>query len=214
MNHHAAGGAFRKLTTRVFEQLFAFAVCIGIPTIVTAIAPVSWVKLQRHDGRVAASSKSCVLFVIPFQIRSLDDVTQVDDRVVAGTLQRKSSSGRNRYTKSDDQGFLILRGPGRVVEVPTSPVDLETKVEQTQAFLDDPAATELSMFVVANWKFSVLFGGLASCLTVLYFGGVFFGGSLKIIRLIQRAAGVPPQDRFLVRQLTRLESWRPNSPRR
>ncbi|MFO0905197.1 MAG: hypothetical protein U0939_19475 [Pirellulales bacterium] len=214
MSHDVAGGASRKLITRILEQLFVFAVCIGIPSIVTAVAPVSWVKLHRRDGRVEATSKSCILYVIPFRFRAIDEVTEVDDRVVAGKLQRKSVSGSHRYTKSEDQGFLILRGPGRVVEVPTSPVDLDAKVQQIQAFLDDPAATELSMFNVANWKFSILFGGLASCLTVLYVGCLLFGGALKMIRLVQRSFGVPPQDRFLVRQLTRLESWRPNALRR
>lgn len=168
------------------SQLIALFFCVGFPGICTAVAPVSWVKFQRNGDRVSARAQVCVFFVIPYKTMIVDSVDGIGDRFKAGTESYDRRRAPNdRVTKSEDQGFLVIHGADQVAEVSVSPVDLKSVVERSEAFLKDPQATELKMFVVANWKFSVIMGGLTSLLTVLYVVGVvcwFFSTICKGIR--------------------------------
>lgn len=173
--------------TLVFQQLLALGVCVGVPALVTAIAPVSWVTLERQEGRVTAVAQTCLLFVVPFKTATVDPVTGFGDRFAAGTVTRERRPGPDRETKSEDEGFLVIQGPGQSAEVPVSPVSLDGVLDKANGFLEDPQAAELKLFVVANWKFSVIGGGLSSLLTVLYVVGVTVGLLLKVVGLIGRA---------------------------
>lgn len=173
--------------TLVFQQLLALGVCVGVPALVTAIAPVSWVTLERQEGRVTAVAQTCLLFVVPYKTRTVDPVTGFGDRFVAGTVTRERRPGPDRETKSEDEGFLVIQGPGQSAEVPVSPVSLGGVLDRANGFLEDPQAAELRLFVVANWKFSVIGGGLISLLTVLYVVGVTVGLLMKFVGLIRWA---------------------------
>ena len=72
--------------------------------------------------------------------------------------------------ESERQGFLVIHGESQEAQVPVTPFDLDSVLEQSNAFLKNPQATELSMFVVANWKFSVFCGGLATLLPLFLLG--------------------------------------------
>lgn len=172
--------------TLVFQQLLALGVCVGVPALVTAIAPVSWVTLERQEGRVTAVAQTCLLFVVPFKTATVDPVTGFGDRHVAGTVTRKRRPGPDRETKSEDEGFLVIEGPGQSAEVSVSPVSLDGVLDKANGFLEDSQAAELRLFVVANWKFSVIGGGLSSLLTVLYVVGVTLGLLMKFVGLIRR----------------------------
>lgn len=155
------------------SQAIAFAFCVLFPGGVTAVAPVSWVKFQRNGDRVSARAQVCVFFVIPYKTLVVDSVDSIGDRFKGGTESRERRSGnRDRVTKSEDQGFLVIQGESQAVEVSVSPADLKSVVERSEAFLKDHQATELKMTVVANWKFGVIMGGLTSLMTVLYVFGV------------------------------------------
>lgn len=173
--------------TLVFQQLLALGVCVGVPALVTAIAPVSWVTLERQEGRVKAVAQTCLLFVVPFKTATVDPVTGFGDRHVAGKVRRERRSGPDRETKSEDEGFLVIEGPGPSAEVSVSPVSLDGILDKANGFLEDSQAAELRLFVVANWKFSVLGGGLISLLTVLYVVGVTLGLLMKFVGLIRWA---------------------------
>ncbi len=190
-----------RIGTFLFQQLLALAVFVGFPALVTAIAPVSWVTFERHDGRVTATTRTCLLFVVPYKHQTVEPVVGLGDRLVEGTYSRERRKGRDRYTKSEDEGFLVIRGPGQTVEVSVTPHNLESVVERSETFLDDPQARELKLFVVANWKFSMIVGGLLSLLTVLYVVILAFGIALKILHLFQALMGVPPERRWLAKQL-------------
>ncbi len=171
--------------TLVFQQLLALGVCVGVPALVTAIAPVSWVKLERQEGRVKADAQTCLLFVVPYKTSTVDPVTGFGDRFAAGTVTRERRPGPDRETKSEDEGFLVIEGPGQSAEVSVSPVSLGGVLDKANGFLEDSQAAELRLFVVANWKFSVIGGGLISLLTVLYVAGVTLGLLMKFVGLIR-----------------------------
>jgi hypothetical protein len=199
------GGARRPAQSRMNEfatgtarHLVALVFLVGFPALMTAMSPVSCVKFQRHDGRVSATAKTCLLFVIPYRTVSVDPVVSISDRFVAGTVTREVKNGRVEETKSQDEGYLMLQGGGQAAEIPVTPFNLQSVVARSKAFLNDPQSEKLSMFVVANWKFSILVGGLLSLLTVLYLGIIVFIIVRKMVHMYQSALGVPPEERWLV----------------
>ncbi|MFO0914815.1 MAG: hypothetical protein U0795_17790 [Pirellulales bacterium] len=171
------------------QQLIAFFFCVLFPGFVTAVAPVSWVKLTRADGRVSAVAHTCVFFVIPYSTQRLDQVVSVGDRRVAGEWSRERST-RKRH-RSEDQGFLQLNGPDETIEVSVSPVNVKDIRERVEAFLGDAGRPELRFWTVANWKFSVIFGGLTSLLTVLYVIGIVGSILVGLYRFV-----APPREAF------------------
>jgi hypothetical protein len=160
----------RKDPLNVFLQFFALLVCFGIPALVTAFAPVAWVKFERHGERVSAQAKICLYFIIPFKTVTIDPVVGVGRDFKGGSTRVERRNGRNEKITSEDQGFLVIRGESQEAPVPVTPFNLDSVLERSNAFLKDPQATELKMFVVANWKFSVLCGGLAMVLPLLLVG--------------------------------------------
>lgn len=172
----------RLLASHLLGLLF----CVGFPALVTAIAPVSWVRFHREGSHVTATAKTCLLFVVPYRTVVVDSPVHAGRRDVSGTYTRKKRGAGQRdiYNKSEDEGFLVIEGAEQYAEVPVTPHNLTSVIEKSQAFLDDPQAKELKMFVVANWKFSVIAGGLVSLLTVLYVAGIVVTLAKALLRLL------------------------------
>ena len=184
-------------------QLLGLLVFVGLPAFVTGIAPVSWVTFERHDDQVTATAKTCLFFFIPYKTVTVNPVTGVGDRFAAGTVTHERREGRDHDAKSEDEGFLVIHGNKQAAQVPVTPFNLKSVLEKSEAFLRDPQGTELRLFVVANWKFSVIVGGLISLLTVLYAIGVASSAGVKFIHLFQWALGIPPEERLFVSQAKR-----------
>ncbi|QIF00063.1 hypothetical protein [Roseimicrobium sp. ORNL1] len=164
----------------LFLQFFALLVCLGIPALVTALAPVSWVRFERHGERVTAHARTCLYFVIPFKTATIDPVVGVGRDFKGGSTRTERRNGRNEKVTSEDQGFLVIKGENQEFAVPVTPFNLDSVLERSNAFLKDPKATELSMFVVANWKFSVFCGGLAMLLPLILLGCTVYALGQKV----------------------------------
>lgn len=169
---------------KVITQLIALLVFLVIPAIVTAVAPVSWVKFQRQGDRVTARAEVCLFFIIPFRTLTVDPVTGVDDRTKAGSITRHRRPGTDKFTQAETQGFLSIEGPNSTAEVSITPHDLESVKKKAEDFLKDPKVTELKLFVVANWKFSVIAGGLATLFAALYVFGVAGATVMFVLRTV------------------------------
>ncbi len=157
--------------TKLPLQIFALLICFGVPALVTALAPVSWVKFERHGDKVSAQAKVCLFFIIPYKTISVDPVVGFARDSKAGSVSVERRSGRpDKKVQSETQGFLVIRGENQEAQVQVTPHDLDSVLERSNAFLKNPQATELKMFVVANWKFSVFAGGLATLLPVFLLG--------------------------------------------
>jgi hypothetical protein len=172
-------GGFRDL---LFGHLIGLLFCVGFPALVTAVAPVSWIRFDRHGERVTAKAQTCLLFFIPYRTQVVDPVIGIDDRFVRGTVERRRS--RDTQNRSEDEAFLVINGEDGFAEVPVTPYNIKSVSERSETFLKDPEATQLKMFVVANWKFSMFAGGAISLLTVLYVVGM----ALSFVRMLKRIA--------------------------
>jgi hypothetical protein len=156
--------------TKLPLQIFALLICFGIPALVTGLAPVSWVKLERHGDRVSAQARVCLYFFIPYKTYTIDPVVGVGRDFKGGSTRVERRNGRNEKIQSEDQGFLVIKGENQEAPVPVTPFNLDSVLERSNAFLKNPQATDLKMFVVANWKFSVFCGGLAMLLPLILIG--------------------------------------------
>lgn len=164
-------------------HVIAFVACVAFPGFVTAIAPVSWIYFERHGDKVTARTHTCLFFVIPYSSKTVDPVVGIGDRFVRGTVSRSRSSN-SRTTRSEDEGFLVIQGIDKKVEVSVTPFNIDRVAERAHEFLEDPQSTQLRMTVVANWKFSVFVGGLISLLTVIYVLGMTFSIFRWLLRLV------------------------------
>ncbi|MBM3998998.1 MAG: hypothetical protein FJ297_05550 [Planctomycetes bacterium] len=196
-NDHSNGNkppAARKTRTSFGAFLLGAAFCGGFPALFTAIAPVSYVRLERVGDEVRASSSTCLLFFVPYARQQVTGVVGVNDRFHEGTLSRSRPEPGKRRVRSEDEAFLILHGAAEdeLLEVSVSPVNIKGRVEDVEQFLKDPQAKELRLFCVSNWKFAVFAGGLVSLLTVLWIVGTVIwigGGILSLLGLKRRARG-------------------------
>lgn len=181
----------RDSTETMIVQLLALLCFVGLPALVTTMAPVSWIKLQRTGDRVSARAKTCLFFFIPFRSVVIDPVTQVGRRTISGSVRlAERRKDRDVYRRSEDEGFLVIQGSDKSAEIPVTPFNLSSVIEKSESFLKNPQAAELKMFVVANWKFSVIAGGLASLLTLVYVIGVAAAvgrGLLRSLGLVSQA---------------------------
>lgn len=170
--------------------VLGFIFCVLFPGFVTAIAPVSWVRFERNDGEVTATAKTCVFFFFPYKTSVVKPLVGVGDRFIQGQIQRREAGDPpNHQRRSEDEAFLVLRGTETNAEVPVSPVSIKRVTERVNGFLDDPEAKPLRLFVVANWKFSVIAGGLVSLLTLLYVVGVLLSIALGLKRMFNFGVG-------------------------
>jgi hypothetical protein len=154
-------------------QFIAIGVLLGALAIATGVAPVSWIKFERVDGQVKARTQSCVFFIVPYHTVWVVPVEKLETDIVKGSAQRKH--GRDiPGKKADDVGYLNIIGPGQLSEVPIAPSSLKAVREKAQAFLNDPEAKELELFVVANWLFSLVFSGLATVFFLIFAGSFVY----------------------------------------
>lgn len=165
----------------IFEFLLGGLVCVGVPALMTASAPVSWLAFQRAEGQVTAKVQTCLFFVIPYRAYELADVKHVETTFRRGEDLHKRR-GDKKEGRAEDEAALVLHGPqeGQNVTVPVSPASIKTVKDKVMSFLDDPQQQRLSLFTVANWKVGMIFAIPACLLTVLYLVGwaIWFGNTL------------------------------------
>lgn len=174
------------LAGKVVSQILVLLVCVVAPGALTAVAPVSWLHFERQSDHVVGRANVCMFFVIPYQKIVVDPVTEVSQHEVSGSYTRHRRSGTDKYTQAETTGYLSIIGPNHKGEVYVTPHNIDEVTAKVQAFLKDSQAKELKMFVVANWKFSVIGGGFMCLLTVLYAVGVV-GAS---VQFLLRAMGI------------------------
>ncbi len=157
----------------VASHVFVFVFCVLLPAGFTAMAPVSWITLERRGDAVSARAETCVFFVFPYKTTDVPALTGVDTHVKTGSVTRERRRGRpDEHRQADDEGFLTLSGEQVSVDVSVSPASLTGVKKRVQAFVADPSRGRERFAVAANWKFGVFCGALASLLTVVWVFGV------------------------------------------
>ncbi|MCX7409286.1 MAG: hypothetical protein NTZ32_14500 [Planctomycetales bacterium] len=157
----------------LFEFVIGGVFCVGFPGFMTAIAPVSWMEFTRVAERVDATTQTCVFFVFPYSTQELADVKKVSTTFQLGDNLHRRAGDRNQG-RAESEGGVILHGPeqegqeAKTISVSVSPASFKVVEAKVNGFLGDPQQKTLKVFVVANWKFGIIFAAPLCLLTVLY----------------------------------------------
>lgn len=175
----------KNLTWKEFllEQIILFAGCVLFPGLVTFIAPASWITFKRSDASVNCTAKTCVFFIVPFRTQQVDHVQEISKRSKEARTERKRQAGRTttETVHVDGEGFLQVIGRNdQIMEVSVSPASLERVLSKANAFINASNPDKTTLFVIANWKFGAIMGGILTSFTALY----VIGFSLEFCRLI------------------------------
>lgn len=157
-----------------------------MPAVVTAIAPVSYMRFEKQGDDVSFTANQCLLFCIPYKVHSIPKVKSVGNKVIAArskTAEERRRTNSGRATIEGEASLIVTGEDDQSTAVPVSPVSIKSVTERAEAFLDSPNEKPLSMFVVANWKFSLIFGGLVSLFTVMYVVGIVVTIFMGLYRL-------------------------------
>jgi len=136
-------------------------------------------------------------FVVPYKVQQVDKVTEIGSREIAGRTEKQRKLGRttDKKIQVDGEGFLQIHGDdNQLVEVSVSPVSLDGIVEKSKAFLNSGTEKSKTMFVIANWKFGGLMGGVLSSFTALYVVGYTLGFLKWILVSIRRTVMQNPSE--------------------
>ena len=178
----------RPIRQKLITQLICIVLFLIVPVLVTAVLPATWITLERStDGRVSATARTCVLFVIPWRTQRVADVTEVETKTIRHdrSLSRRSG-GYNRPDKGsvqqDGEDELSLLGRDARLAVSISPASSDSARTKVQAFLDDVSQRHMWVFALANWKFGLGFCGLLTLISWLY----IIGSTLAVLRFLTR----------------------------
>ncbi len=173
----------------LLQHLIVFLICIVFPGLVTALAPASWIVLQRDGQAVQATMRTCVYFVVPFRVQTVDHVTAFHSREKASETRRERRYGRDtgNSVHVDGEGYLQVVGPeDSLAEVSVSPVSLPRVLDICTEFLDAQQPQSKRIFVISNWKFGGIMGGILTSFTALYVVGYSLTLAQYGLRWIQR----------------------------
>jgi hypothetical protein len=179
----------------LFEFVIGGLACVGLPALMTAMAPVSWIELNRIDDRVAAKTQTCVFFVFPYSTQELDDVKKVSTTFRRGELLHHRA-GDNKRGRAESEGGVVLHGPNdangneKLISVAVSPASFKTVEEKINGFLQDAQQKTMKQFVVANWKVGIIFAIPVCLLTVLF----VIGWSIWLGQMLAKPFGFAPPE--------------------
>ncbi len=184
----------------LLQHLIVFLICIAFPGLVTALAPASWISLKRDGQSVKATMRTCVFFIVPYRVQTVEHVMAFDSREKGGETRRERRYGRDTGNSIhvDGEGYLQVIGrEDSLAEVSVSPASLPRVVEICTDFLDAAQPTTKRIFVISNWKFGGIMGGVLTCFTALYVVGYSLTLSQYGLRWMKRlsTAGIstPPR---------------------
>jgi hypothetical protein len=166
-----------------FAYTIGFIFCVMFPAFVTLIAPVSTLTLSWDGEQVEASTTRFVYLVVPYATTTLSDVRSADTAL--RPAHTEPEPGRSSSTTVEGEAHLQLSGPQGQLTIPISPINVESAQRSVEAFLAQPNRAGLRLLAVANWKFSVIAGGLLSLLTLLYVVGCVLALGRWLVRIVR-----------------------------
>jgi len=183
-HHRAFASAIMPRSTKhskVLTQVIGFVCCLVLPVFATAIAPATWITLDRTGappGEVNVTARTCTVFFISYRTQRVENLVEVDSDVRRGERIKRRHGDRNynNTQREEDEGTLVLRGRETEARISVSPASLNRAAEAIRAFQAAESPPRRRLFVMANWKFGLGMGVPLSLLALLYVTGVVWAG--------------------------------------
>jgi hypothetical protein len=168
-----------SLKSILVTQLIASVVFVGIPVLLTFMAPLSSLGFQKTEQGMKAEVDRYLLMVIPWKHETLVGVQSVKAEITAEKRYRGTAEERRKGQKGVRlaTGQIVIVAGGMETKIQTDP-ELAKRIEKEFAgFQQTESANELSYEIYASWWLSYVLGGIATGLAVFY----VFGATAQII---------------------------------
>lgn len=176
MDAPAKPGSFKSI---LITQTIASLVFVGIPILLTYMAPLTSLRFDKTEQGVEAKVDRYLLMVFPWKHEDLVGVEAVRADITAAKHYRGTSEERRKgqkgYRLSTAQ--IVLACGGMVSAIQADP-ELAKQVEKEFAdFKQADGVSELKYEIYASWWLSYVLGGIATGFAVLY----VFGATMQVI---------------------------------
>lgn len=176
MDASAKPGSFKSI---LITQTIACLVFVGIPILLTYMAPLTSLRFDKTEQGVEAKVDRYLLMVIPWKHEDLVGVEAVRADITAAKHYRGTSEERRKgqrgYRLATAQ--IVLACGGMESAIQADP-ELAKQVEKEFAdFKQADGVSELKYEIYASWWLSYVLGGVATGFAALY----VFGASVQIV---------------------------------
>ena len=158
--------------SQLITQSIALVVCLGVPAIVTWMAPRTTIHLQKVDELSIAEVTRYIFLVLPLPTVEIKPLQQAESIVTPEKKRTHLTSedkrrGRKLGTTMAD-GSIKLIGKDRTYQVQSTPQAAPIQAKIINAFIADPEAAPLAMTATAPWPLTYLLGGIMTGLAAFY----------------------------------------------
>jgi hypothetical protein len=157
----------------VITQAIAMAIFVGVPILLTLVAPLSKLHFQHTETGAAVDVVRYVLIFLPWRTEKIENVHSIRADTTAEKRYQGTSEERRKGQKGIRfaTGQLAILSDGPEVIVQSDP-DLAKKIaKEFDEFAADPTAAPVTYHVFAAWTLSYLLGGIATAFCALYIVG-------------------------------------------
>jgi hypothetical protein len=165
-------------------QAVVALVCLGVPVLVTFMAPVTTLEYRKSATGVDASVVRYVLLVVPWRTQHVTNVTALRADVTEEFRYKNTKENRMKDRVGHTNlatGQVALMGDGPEVIVQAQPGLAEELSAEFAAFAAAPSETPVRRTVYASWSLSYLLGGAMTGLFALYVFGAIMA-ALNVLR--------------------------------
>lgn len=165
-----------SLKSTIITQTIAAIVFVGVPILITLIAPFTNIALQKTGSTASVTITRYVLVFIPWQTRQVEQVKELRAEVKPEFRYRNTAENRRMgragaVSHATGQIAIVSDGPDVIVQAsPELAVETDARFER---FLAEPNPAPVRISLYASWWLSYVLGGIATGFAALYLGGAF-----------------------------------------
>lgn len=166
-------------------QAVVALVCLGIPVLVTYMAPVTVLEYRKTATGVNATIVRYVLLAVPWRTQHVANVTRLRADVTEEFRYKNTKENRMKdrvgHTNlATGQVALISDGPEVIVQA--QPGLAEELSAEFDAFAASPTAEPVRRTVYASWSLTYILGGAMTGLFAFY----VFGASMAMLNFLRK----------------------------
>lgn len=170
-------------------QAIVALVCLGVPVLVTYMAPVTVLEYRKSDAGVDATVVRYVLLAVPWRTQHVANVTGLRADVTEQFRYRNTKENRMKDRVGHTNlatGQVALMGDGPEVIVQAQPGLAEELSAEFASFAAAPSETPVRRTIYASWSLTYILGGAMTGLFALY----VFGASMVTLKFaVQKLRG-------------------------
>lgn len=183
-----------SLKSILVTQLIACVVFVGVPILLTFMAPLTSLSFKKSEQGMTATLDRYLLMVIPWKHETVVGTLSVEADVTEAKRYRGTVEERRKGQKGIRLATAqIVIGSGGVETFIQADPELAKRVEKEFAeFQQSNSAEELRYEIYASWWLSYVLGGIATGFAVFYVFGATAQTILSIAKKLfgsERTAG-------------------------